>query len=194
MLLYSFSFKAINVAMIIHRENELSGHHFPYNSIIYESKVTFVLKQSSYLRVRIQKFLDEKEFKSKITYGAKVLVQNTCSLFSNPETTSESQKQLVRLRIFRSFRIWVQKFCVSFCYGIMKESLKDLERQFGQKCFSYILKIRIRNQMLKLLLIYQFVELNLLYKMHYFTFFLSFKKVPSFSFFSMILILRKAPF
>ena len=129
-----------------------------------------------------------------ITYGAKVLVQNTCSLFSNPETTSESQKQLVRLRIFRSFRIWVQKFCVSFCYGIMKESLKDLERQFGQKCFSYILKIRIRNQMLKLLLIYQFVELNLLYKMHYFTFFLSFKKVPSFSFFSMILILRKAPF
>ena len=129
-----------------------------------------------------------------LTYGAKVLVQNTCSLFSNPETTSESQKQLVRLRIFRSFRIWVQKFCVSFCYGIMKESLKDLERQFGQKCFSYILKIRIRNQMLKLLLIYQFVELNLLYKMHYFTFFLSFKKVPSFSFFSMILILRKAPF
>ena len=129
-----------------------------------------------------------------ITYGAKVLVQNTCSFFSNSETTSENQKQLVRLRIFRSFRIWVQKFCVSFCYGIMKESLKDLERQFGQKCFSYILKIRIRNQMLKLLLIYQFVELNLLYKMHYFTLFLSFKKVPSFSFFSMILILRKAPF
>ena len=76
----------------------------------------------------------------------------------------------------------------------MKESLKDLERQFEQKCFSYILKIRIRNQMLKLLLIYQFVELNLLYKMHYFTFFLSLKKVRSFSFFSMILILRKAPF
>ena len=41
----------------------------------------------------------------QLTYGAKVLVQNTCSLFSNPETTSESQKQLVRLRIFRSFRI-----------------------------------------------------------------------------------------
>ena len=51
----------------------------------------------------------------QLTYGAKVLVQNTCSFFSNSETTSENQKQLVRLRIFRSFRIWVQKFCVSFC-------------------------------------------------------------------------------
>ena len=50
-----------------------------------------------------------------LTDGAKVLAQNTCLFFSNSETTSESQKQLVRLRIFRSFRIWVQKFCVSFC-------------------------------------------------------------------------------
>ena len=48
--------------------------------------------------------------------------------------------------------------------------------------------------MLKLLLIYKLVELNLLYKMHYFTFFLPLKKVPSFSFFSMTLILKKARF
>ena len=48
--------------------------------------------------------------------------------------------------------------------------------------------------LVELLLIYQLVELNSLYKIHYFTFFLPFKKVPSFSFFSMTLILRKAPF
>ena len=38
----------------------------------------------------------------QLTYGAKVLAQNTCSFFSNSEIASESQKQLVKLRIFRS--------------------------------------------------------------------------------------------
>ena len=80
------------------------------------------------------------------------------------------------------------------CQFLLGNNEGILERRFGQKCFSYILMIRIRNQMLKPLLIYQLVELNLLCKMHYFTFFLSLKKVPSFSFFSMTLILRKAPF
>ena len=58
------------------------------------------------------------------------------------------------------------------CHFLLWNNEGMFERQFGQKCFSYILKIR----MLKLLLIYQFVELNLLYKMHYFTFFYVFEK------------------
>ena len=50
------------------------------------------------------------------------------------------------------------------CQFLLENNEGILERQFGQKYFSYILTIRTRNQMLKLLLIYQLVELNLLYK------------------------------
>ena len=77
------------------------------------------------------------------------------------------------------------------CQFLLGNNEGILERQFGYKMFFVH---TIRKQMLKFLLIYQLVELNLLYKIHYFTFFLSLKKVPSFSFFSMTLILRKAPF
>ena len=47
------------------------------------------------------------------------------------------------------------------CQFLLGNNEGSLERQFGQKC-------TIRKQMLKLLLICQLVELNLLYKMHYF--------------------------
>ena len=110
----------------------------------------FLIQKSIYLRSLFPSFYSINFTSYKITYGAKVLA---CSFFSSSETTSESQKQLVTFRIFRSFRIWVQKFC-QFLLG-NNEGI--LERQFRQKCFSYIFTIRIRKQTLKLLLIYQLV-------------------------------------
>ena len=74
----------------------------------------------------------------QVTYGAKVWAQNTCSFFSSSETASESQKQLVRLRIFHSFLNMDSEILCQFLLG-NNEGI--LERQFGQKSFSYILTI-----------------------------------------------------
>ena len=64
---------------------------------------------------------------------AKVLAQNTCSFFSNSETTSESQKQLVRLKNFSLFPNMGSEILCQFLLG-NNEGI--LERQFRQKCFS----------------------------------------------------------
>ena len=59
-----------------------------------------------------------------ITPVAKVLRQYVPSFCGHLKVTSASRKQLVRLRIFCSFRIWIQKFCVCFCLRVVRRSLK----------------------------------------------------------------------
>ena len=63
------------------------------------------------------------------------MAQSICSFFGHLKGTGESQKQLARLEILCSFRIWAQKFC--FCFGsrVMRESLKALKNSLGQKKF-----------------------------------------------------------
>jgi hypothetical protein len=76
--------------------------------------------------------LSEWNVGEEITPVAKVFGQNICWFFSHIKATDESHKPLVRLRMFRSFRIWAQKFCVGFCSRGTKESLKGLNKQFGR--------------------------------------------------------------
>ena len=67
-----------------------------------------------------------------LTPVAKVLRQNVRSFSGHLKATSASQKQLVRLRILCSFRIWAQKFCVCFCSRVVRESLKGPKNSLGQ--------------------------------------------------------------
>jgi hypothetical protein len=69
----------------------------------------------------------------KITAVAKVFGQNICPFFSHIKATGESQKQLVRLRIFCSFGIWAQKLCVYFSSIRVRESLKDIKIGLSRK-------------------------------------------------------------